>query len=158
MQYNSISDPELCCEACESLKWLPSGDAQDTPCVAFQITHGRCQIVREKHFTDRYGTAGLGRYSGVGNDALSVTQAMEALIYLHTPQPGGKGTIVHRDFKPENILLDEQLSAVTLHATDATAERDALQVRIDALVAQLGTVTTNATDAKAERDALQEEL
>ena len=26
----------------------------------------------------------------------SVTQAMEALIYLHTPQPGGKGTIVHR--------------------------------------------------------------
>lgn len=80
VQYNSISDPELCCEACESLKWLPSGDAQDTPCVAFQITHGRCQIVREKHFTDRYGTAGLGRYSGVGNDALSVTQAMELCV------------------------------------------------------------------------------
>ena len=80
VQYNSISDPELCCEACESLKWLPSGDAQDTPCVAFQITHGRCQIVREKHFTDRYGTAGLGRYSGVGNDALSVTEAMELCV------------------------------------------------------------------------------
>ena len=77
VQYNSISDPEQCCEACESLKWLPSGDAQDTPCVAFQIVHGRCQIVREKHFTDRYGAAGLGRYSGVGNGALSVTQAME---------------------------------------------------------------------------------
>jgi hypothetical protein len=36
--------------------------------------------VREKHFTDRYGTAGLGRYSGVGNDALSVTEAMELCV------------------------------------------------------------------------------
>ena len=38
-------------------------------------------------------------------------QAADALLYLHTPVPGGKGAVVHRDFKPENILLDEELNA-----------------------------------------------
>jgi interleukin-1 receptor-associated kinase 1 len=38
-------------------------------------------------------------------------QAADALLYLHTPVPGGKGAVVHRDFKPENILLDDELNA-----------------------------------------------
>uniref|UniRef100_A0A7S0IX24 Protein kinase domain-containing protein n=1 Tax=Calcidiscus leptoporus TaxID=127549 RepID=A0A7S0IX24_9EUKA len=38
-------------------------------------------------------------------------QAVEALLYLHTPVAGGKGAVVHRDFKPENILLDAELNA-----------------------------------------------
>jgi len=53
----------------------------------------------------------------------SVTQAMDALIYLHTPQPGGKGTIVHRDFKPENILLDERLNAYLADTGFAKVDR-----------------------------------
>ena len=37
-------------------------------------------------------------------------QTISALLYLHTPDPtSGKGSVIHRDFKPENILLDEQL-------------------------------------------------
>ena len=38
-------------------------------------------------------------------------QATDALLYLYTPVPGGKGAVVHRDFKPENILLDDELNA-----------------------------------------------
>ena len=39
-----------------------------------------------------------------------LSQATSALLYLHSPV-AGKGTVIHRDFKPENILLDEQLHA-----------------------------------------------
>jgi serine/threonine protein kinase len=38
-------------------------------------------------------------------------QATEALLYLHTPVPGGKQAVVHRDFKPGNIFLDFELNA-----------------------------------------------
>ena len=38
-------------------------------------------------------------------------QATDALLYLHTPVPAGKHAVVHRDFKPENILLDDELNA-----------------------------------------------
>ena len=40
-----------------------------------------------------------------------ILEAAEALVFLHTAVAGGKGTILHRDFKPENILLDENLHA-----------------------------------------------
>lgn len=39
-----------------------------------------------------------------------VRDAMRALVYLHTPSRG-KGVVLHRDVKPTNILLDEQLNA-----------------------------------------------
>jgi len=42
---------------------------------------------------------------------LILSQATDALLYLHTPVPGGKHAVVHRDFKPENILLDDELNA-----------------------------------------------
>ena len=38
-------------------------------------------------------------------------QATDALLYLHTPVAKGKGSVIHRDFKPENILLDDDLNA-----------------------------------------------
>ena len=42
-----------------------------------------------------------------------MTQAAEALLYLHTPdEAAGRQCVVHRDFKPANILLDERLHAM----------------------------------------------
>tara|TARA_B110000046_G_scaffold36728_1_gene40076 strand:+ start:941 stop:1537 length:597 start_codon:yes stop_codon:yes gene_type:complete len=38
-------------------------------------------------------------------------EATDAMLYLHTAVPGGKGCILHRDFKPENILLNVDLTA-----------------------------------------------
>lgn len=47
---------------------------------------------------------------------------MEALLYLHTPA-GAKGCVIHRDFKPENILLDEHLHAYLADTGFAKSER-----------------------------------
>ena len=55
-------------------------------------------------------------------------QATEALLYLHTPVSGsGKGIVVHRDFKPENILLDDSLNAYLADTGFAKMERGADQ-------------------------------
>ncbi len=58
--YNSITDPEACCEACVGLTSLnASTHADDTACAAFQIRNGRCQILREHFVTSQFGSAGL---------------------------------------------------------------------------------------------------
>jgi interleukin-1 receptor-associated kinase 1 len=51
-------------------------------------------------------------------------QATDALLYLHTPVPGGKGAVVHRDFKPENILLDDELNAYLADTGFAKVDAD----------------------------------
>jgi interleukin-1 receptor-associated kinase 1 len=51
-------------------------------------------------------------------------QATDALLYLHTPVPGGKGAVVHRDFKPENILLDDELNAFLADTGFAKVDAD----------------------------------
>jgi hypothetical protein len=57
LRYNAINTAESCCEACQELRWLPTvGSAsQITPCVAFQIVDGKCHILRERWFNERYG-------------------------------------------------------------------------------------------------------
>ena len=50
-------------------------------------------------------------------------QATDALLYLHTPAVGGKGCVIHRDFKPENILLDEALNAYVADTGFAKMEK-----------------------------------
>ena len=47
----------------------------------------------------------------------------DALLYLHSPVPGGKGAAVHRDFKPENILLDDNLDAYLADTGFAKVDR-----------------------------------
>ena len=76
-RYNSISDTEGCCEACVNNLWLPDADTDGYQCAAFQIVHGKCRILREKYFTTKYGSDGLGRYSGIGNTAKTITETIE---------------------------------------------------------------------------------
>ena len=81
--YNSITDPEACCEACVGLTSLnASTHADDTACVAFQIRNGRCQILREHFVTSQFGSAGLAaaRPAAGGNIALSITETVEACV------------------------------------------------------------------------------
>ena len=52
-----------------------------------------------------------------------MTQAVDALLYLHTSVEGGKSAVLHRDFKPENILLDEHLNACLADTGFAKAEQ-----------------------------------
>lgn len=66
-----------CCEVCVQNRWLPntgdSGGTNDTKCVGFQIVGGKCRIIREKFFADRYGVSGKGYItSGAGNEPLTV--------------------------------------------------------------------------------------
>ena len=42
---------------------------------------------------------------------------------MHKPVEGGKGAVLHRDFKPENILLDEHLSAFLADTGFAKSEQ-----------------------------------
>ena len=69
-------------------------------------------------------------------------QATDALLYLHTPVPGGKGAVVHRDFKPENILLDDELNAYLADTgfakMDAGPEASKMKSASNALYLTLG--------------------
>ena len=61
VRYNAINTAEACCEACESLKYLPTTHSTKqavdfTPCVAFQIVDGKCRILREKYVTKYFPT------------------------------------------------------------------------------------------------------
>ena len=79
LRYNAINTAESCCEACQELRWLPTvGSAsQITPCVAFQIVDGKCHILRERWFNERYGSENKGTTAG-GNKAMSVTEVIHA--------------------------------------------------------------------------------
>ena len=79
LRYNAINTAEGCCEACAELRWLPTEgtSTQITPCVAFQIVDGKCRILRERWFTQRYGKANMGN-SEAGNQVMSVTATIEA--------------------------------------------------------------------------------
>jgi len=59
LRFNTINDAEECCEMCRSMSWLPSvggvvemddAGTPKNPCVAWQIVHGRCRIVRQEYF------------------------------------------------------------------------------------------------------------
>ena len=56
-------------------------------------------------------------------------QSCDALLYLHTPTADGKGCILHRDFKPENILLDGALNAYLADTGFAKMERPDAQAK-----------------------------
>lgn len=81
VQYNTITDAEQCCEACVNLQWLnATTHANDTPCIAFQIVNGRCQIIREHFITTEFGSAGLAltaHSDAGGNVALGITETVE---------------------------------------------------------------------------------
>ncbi len=91
--WNTINTAEACCQECTSMNELAQvakmvgGSRSDvgvnattgvgsTPCVAFQITAGRCQILRQKWFTTRFADAGKGRYPA-GDVAMGITEAIQ---------------------------------------------------------------------------------
>ena len=84
--YNTIADPEDCCEECRHMNWLPEmGGAvemvnglQINPCVAWQIVEGRCRINRKAYY-DLY------------NPGQSIQEAVED--QGHGP-PGNSGWLV----------------------------------------------------------------
>ena len=89
----------------------------DSPCLVFPLMRGGSFADRlfpskadPKHL-HRLGLSAplcpLRWHERVG----ILQQATDALLYLHSAVLGGKGAVVHRDFKPENILLDDELNA-----------------------------------------------
>ena len=73
------------------------------------------------------------------------SQAVEALLYLHTPVAGGKGCVIHRDFKPENILFDENLHAYLADTGFAKSERPDTTARSTRLVLTYGYLDPDIT-------------
>ena len=91
--WNTINTAEACCQECTSMNELAKvakmvgGNRSEvglaattgpdsTPCVAFQIASGRCQILRQKWFTTRFADADKGRYPA-GNVAMGITEAIQ---------------------------------------------------------------------------------
>ena len=89
----------------------------EAPCLVFPLMRGGSLADRlrpseaEPEHLSRLGLAPLLRPLTWLERLRILRQATDALVYLHTPVPGGKGAVVHRDFKPENILLDDELNA-----------------------------------------------
>ena len=91
--------------------------ALDSPCLIFPLMRGgsfadrlRPSAADPEHLSRLGLSAPLHPLQWRERLAI-LRQATDALHYLHTPVAGGKGFVVHRDFKPENILLDDNLHA-----------------------------------------------
>ena len=76
VKFNTIADAEECCEMCCSMSWLPhvggvvETDEKNTftnPCVAWQIVHGRCRILRQEYFD--YWNPGMTVHASLTRDS-----------------------------------------------------------------------------------------
>ena len=76
VKFNTIADAEECCEMCRSMSWLPhvggvvETDENNTftnPCVAWQIVHGRCRILRQEYFD--YWNPGMTVHASLTRDS-----------------------------------------------------------------------------------------
>jgi len=74
-----------------------------------------------------------------------MTQAVDALLYLNTPVGGGKGAVLHRDFKPDNILLDENLNAFLADTGVAKSEQSGEAAKSTCLVLTYGYLDPSIT-------------
>ena len=89
----------------------------ESPCLVFPLMRGGSFADRmwpseaDPRHLKRLGLASALSPLNWSTRLRILRQATDALLYLHTPVAGGKGAVVHRDFKPENILLDDKLNA-----------------------------------------------
>ena len=117
---------------------------KEAPCLVFPLLRGG-SLEHRLRPTDAGSRRSLSRL-GFTADPKPLTwrqrlrimsQAVDALIYLHTATEG-KPSIVHCDFKPGNILLDEALRASLADTGFAKA------VKVQGAVSS-GATTTMAT-------------
>ena len=112
-----VSVLQLCCHP-HVLPLLGYYLEQQSPCLVFPLMRGGSFADRlwpseaDPEHLKRLGLSGAVLRPLTWRERLSILcQATDALLYLHTPTAGGKGVVVHRDFKPKNVLLDEELRA-----------------------------------------------